>query len=344
MKKITVAMSGGVDSSVCAALLKEQGYDVSGAIMRLRCGGEDDIRDCQRVCDFLGIPLEIYDFEDVFEKEVIAPFCRSYLEDKTPNPCINCNISLKFGAFLQRALQNADMIATGHYARIEEENGKYRLLKAKNTDKDQSYVLYGLTQYALKHTVFPLGEYSNKEQIRQYAREMGLPCAYRGDSQDICFVPDGDYARFIESRYGKMPQGSFVSSNGTVLGTHKGRLHYTLGQRRGLGISSTGRIFVTDKRQSDNTVVVGTEDELMKKTLFCENVNFIPFDTLTHPISLQVKIRYRKEASPAVITPCENGVRCDFEQPQRAPSPGQAAVFYDGDEVIGGGVISSVLP
>lgn len=343
MKKIVVAMSGGVDSSVCAAVLQEKGYDVSGAIMRLRRDAEQDISDCQRVCEHLGIPLEIYDFTDVFEREVISPFCREYLSDRTPNPCINCNISLKFGAFFKRALENADGIATGHYARIEKKDGVFRLMKAKNTEKDQSYVLYGMTQDILSRTLFPLGEYTDKREIREYAQKKGLPCAYRGDSQDICFVPDGDYAGFITARCGQMPKGDFVSTDGKILGTHNGRLHYTLGQRRGLGISASSRIFVTDKRSEDNTVVVGSESDLMKSTVYCENVSFTKFDKLTSPTTFQVKIRYRKAESPAVVTPCENGVRCDFEVPQRAPSPGQAAVFYDGDEVIGGGIISSAL-
>ena len=345
MKKVTVAMSGGVDSSVCASLLQEKGYDVKGAIMRLHKGAKNDIDDALRVCRHLGIPLEIYDFTNEFEREVIDRFCRDYGSNITPNPCIYCNNALKFGAFLRRALDDGcDLIATGHYARIIEENGRYTLHTACNKDKDQSYVLYGMTQFALAHTLFPLGEYESKEEIRSYAAEKGLPCAYRTDSQDICFIPDGDHAKFIESRGIVLPEGDFVDTHGNILGTHKGRLHYTLGQRRGLGIAKGERVFVVDKNASDNTVVIGSESDLMKSGIVCTSVNFSAIDALIKPLSCQVKIRYRKAASPAVISPCENGVICRFDVPQRAPVAGQAAVFYIGDTVIGGGIISQVLP
>lgn len=345
MKKVIVAMSGGVDSSVCACLLKEQGYDVKGAIMRLHKEIDKDIEDAQRVCRHLGIPLEIYDFRREFEREVIDRFCRDYGNDLTPNPCISCNNALKFGAFLRRALEDGgDLIATGHYARIVFENGRYILKTAKNASKDQSYVLYGMSQLALSHTVFPLGEYETKDEIRAYAAEHGLPCAYRGDSQDICFIPDGDHAHFIEQRGIVLPKGNFVDTQGKVLGTHKGRLHYTPGQRRGLGLAMGERVFVVDKNADDNTVIVGCDNDLMKGGVVCKNINLSAIDELTSPLMCQVKIRYRKASCPAVISPCEDGIICRFDTPQRAPARGQAAVFYDGDTVIGGGIISQILP
>ncbi len=334
MKKITVAMSGGVDSAAACAVLKEKGYDIKGATMRLGVENDSDIEAAQNVCKTLGIDFEVYDFTHEFSRDVITPFCESYVSDLTPNPCINCNIRLKFGAFLQRAMADgADGIATGHYARIE--NG--RLLKAKNEAKDQSYVLYGISRYALSHTLFPLGDFSTKDEVRKYVKELCLPCADRPESQDICFIPDGDYASYLSKNGYFCPEGNFVNTKGDILGKHLGRHCYTIGQRRGLGVSAGKRIFVLGKNTEENTVILGDEEELYKKEIYCTDVNFIR--DVPCPITAEVKVRYKKSGERAVIEKTENGVKCTFFESVRAPAPGQSAVFYINDEVIGGGII-----
>ena len=335
MKNVTVAMSGGVDSAAACAVLKEKGYNVHGATMRLGIENDNDIEAARDVCTALGIEFEVYDFRERFSKCVITPFCQNYVENRTPNPCINCNIDLKFGAFAERAFKDgADLIATGHYARIE--NGM--LLTAKNKDKDQSYVLYGIKRDVLSRVLFPLGDFESKNDVRNYVENLSLPCAKRPESQDICFIPDGDYAKFLEEHGYTMKKGSFIDTNGKVLGTHKGCHHYTIGQRRGLGVSAGKRIFVVEKRTADNSVVLGDEADLYKNEIICKNVNLLC--DVDFPFTADVKTRYKKNANRAFIEKIDDDtVKCTFTSPERAPCPGQSAVFYDGERVLGGGII-----
>lgn len=342
-EKIMLGMSGGVDSSVAAAVLLENGFAVAGATLIL-CSDDSGLnsRDAAAVCEKLKIKHYTFDFKNEFSNFVISDFISQYKSGKTPNPCIVCNKHIKFGKMLDTAVElGYDKIATGHYARIERrDDGRYLLMRAADPAKDQSYVLYGLTQNQLSHLLFPLGEYT-KSEIRQKAKALGLINADRPDSQDICFVPDGDYAEFIERASGEKSQsGDYTDINGRVLGRHKGIIHYTLGQRKGLGIALGKPAFVIDKCCDGNTVVLGDEEHLFKTEVFAENVNYIPFDRLDGEMRVTAKLRYRHSAQPAVIMPHgENGVRIIFDSPQRAPSPGQAAVFYDGDTVVGGGTI-----
>lgn len=342
-EKIMLGMSGGVDSSVAAAVLLENGFAVAGATLIL-CSDDSGLnsRDAAAVCEKLKIKHYTFDFKNEFSNFVISDFISQYKSGKTPNPCIVCNKHIKFGKMLDTAVElGYNKIATGHYARIERrDDGRYLLMRAADPAKDQSYVLYGLTQNQLSHLLFPLGEYT-KSEIRQKAKALGLINADRPDSQDICFVPDGDYAEFIERASGEKSQsGDYTDINGRVLGRHRGIIHYTLGQRKGLGIALGKPAFVIDKCCDGNTVVLGDEEHLFKTEVFAENVNYIPFDRLDGEMRVTAKLRYRHSAQPAVIMPHgEHGVRIIFDSPQRAPSPGQAAVFYDGDTVVGGGTI-----
>lgn len=342
-EKVMLGMSGGVDSSVAAAVLQEKGYEVGGVTLIL-CQDDNgsNVSDAKAVCDKMNIPHFTFDLREDFSKFVIDDFIARYIEGKTPNPCIECNKHIKFGKMLDIALSNGyHKIATGHYAKIEQNaEGRYLLKKAEDSSKDQSYVLYNLTQNQLAHVLFPLGEFS-KPEIRKKAEDMELINADRPDSQDICFVPDGDYASFIEKKIGKEYEcGDYVDINGNVLGQHKGVIRYTLGQRKGLGIALGKPAFVLDKNSSTNRVVLGDEEHLFKSRVCVEKVNFIPFDRLEGKMRVTAKLRYRHSAQPALIIPNgENGVIIEFDEPQRAPSPGQAAVFYDGDIVVGGGII-----
>ncbi len=342
-KKVMVGMSGGVDSSVAAALLKDKGYSVAGATLTL-CGKGDEKNstDAKEVCDILNIPHFDFDLNAEFKEYVISDFISQYVNGRTPNPCIECNKHIKFGRMLSKAQDNGyEKIATGHYARIQKrEDGRYLLLRAKDKSKDQSYVLYCLTQEQLSRILLPLGDLT-KTEIREIAQKMKLGCADRPDSQDICFVPDGDYASYIEKHIGlPCENGSFVDLKGNFLGEHKGIIRYTVGQRKGLGIALGKPVFVVDKNPETNRVVLGDEELLFKKTVIAENPNFIPFDRLESKMRVTAKLRYRHEAQPAFIFPeGENRVRIEFDEPQRAPSPGQSAVFYDGETVVGGGTI-----
>lgn len=341
-EKVMIGMSGGVDSSVSAHLLLKEGYEVAGVTLLLCKGAEEtNSADAKAVCDRLDIEHFTFDLQKEFSDFVISDFTSQYINGKTPNPCLVCNKYIKFGEMIKIAEANGyDKIATGHYARIKEENGRYLLLRAKDLSKDQSYVLYMLTQNQLSKSVFPLGEYE-KSEIREMAQNNGFINANRPDSQDICFVPDGDYASFIEQNTGFMSQeGDYVDINGSVLGKHKGVIHYTLGQRKGLGIALGKPQFVIDKTSETNCVVLGDEEHLFSKEVLVKEVNFIPFDKLEKEMRVTAKLRYRHNAQPATIYPLENdGVKIVFDQPQRAASPGQAAVFYDGDVVVGGGII-----
>lgn len=341
-EKVLVGMSGGVDSSVAAAILLEQGYEVAGVTLKLHSynsGSEQDICDARSVCEKLGIPHFVFDLSKDFKERVVNSFVNEYISGRTPNPCIVCNKYIKFGKMLEKAQEMGfDKIATGHYSRTENQNGRWLLYRC--SDKDQSYVLYSLTQYQLSKTLFPLGKLS-KEQVRKKAQDLGFVNADKPDSQDICFVCDGDYAEFIEEITGKISEkGSFVDRSGNILGEHNGIIRYTVGQRKGLGIALGKPAFVLEKNLQNNQIVLGDEPELFYKTVKLKDVNFISFDDIAVPLRVTAKLRYRHTEQPALIVKkAENEYELCFYEPQRAPSPGQAAVFYNGDEVIGGGTI-----
>ena len=349
-KKITVAMSGGIDSAVAALLLSREGADVSGATMRLckriltdsNDASDTDIADAKAICDKLQIEHRVYSFEDEFYRTVIKNFIDTYLNGGTPNPCIVCNKTIKFGLMLDEEInRGADYIATGHYARIEQnESGRFLIRKADDDKKDQTYMLWSLSQHQLSHTLFPLSKYT-KAEIRAFAEEAGFSIARKSDSQDICFVPDGDYASFIEKEIGeKYPAGNYIDDDGKILGKHKGMIHYTIGQRKGLGISMNKHVFVTKKNPDNNTVTLGDERELFRDRVIIKGINLIPFDKLDSGIRLEAKIRYSQKQSPAYVEQTgEDELTLVFDSPQRAPAKGQSAVLYDGDYLIGGGII-----
>ncbi|MCI6361747.1 MAG: tRNA 2-thiouridine(34) synthase MnmA [Eubacterium coprostanoligenes] len=351
MKKAIVAMSGGVDSSVAALFMKEQGYECIGATMKLydnedigvdrekTCCSLDDIEDARAVAYKLGMPYYVFNFKDEFEKKVIDKFISTYEAGGTPNPCIDCNRYLKFEKLMKRMEElQYDCVVTGHYADIKYVNGRYMLKKGKDLSKDQSYVLYSLSQYQLEHTVFPLGKYS-KEEIREVAEKNGFINAKKRDSQDICFVPDGDYSKFIEQYKGKTyPCGNFVDKQGNVLGKHNGLIRYTIGQRKGLNIALGHPIYVISKDIESNTVVLGSNEDLNKKSLTARDFNWIaqkPDDK----ISCFAKTRYNMHEVPCVAYCDGDRVFVEFNEPVRAITPGQAVVLYDGDYVLGGGTI-----
>ncbi len=339
-EKVITGMSGGVDSSVAAKILLNNGYNVTGVTLQLY-GDLNDCEDAKAVSEKLNIPHLSVDFKDKFKELVIEYFINEYIAGNTPNPCNMCNKTIKFGAMLDWAAANGfDKIATGHYARIERSpNGRYLLKKAADLSKDQSYVLYCLTQNQLAHTLFPLGD-KTKAEVRQIAAENGFINANRPDSQDICFVPDGDYAAFIEEYTGKITEaGNYINEKGEILGKHKGVICYTIGQRKGLGIALGKPQFVISKNAETGEVVLGDEESLFYRKVFVKELNFIPFDKLEGKMRIKAKLRYRHTEQPAVIYPYEDGIMVEFDSPQRAPSSGQAAVFYDGDIVVGGGII-----
>lgn len=351
-QRIVVAMSGGVDSSVTAALLQDAGYPLCGATMQLYrpaggasdrpCGTEQNIADARRVCEMLGIDFYTFDFTKQFQTEVIDRFADGYQRGLTPNPCVDCNKHLKFGVLLEQARAiGCDAIATGHYARIvfSQKYGRWVLKKGAVPSKDQSYVLYSMTQDELAHTLLPLGGY-DKQEIRAIAQQRGLVNARKKDSQDICFIPDGDHGKFLCEHCGAQAvPGDFIDKDGNVLGQHRGIVYYTVGQRRGLGISAPQRLYVLDKNAADNTVTVGYESDLLCSEFTVCDVNWIAWEHVTQPVHCAVRTRYHGNETPAVLLPEGDVVRVRLETPQRAVSPGQAAVFYDGDIVLGGGTI-----
>lgn len=345
LKRVAVGLSGGVDSAVAAYLLLQKGYDVTGIILRLKPddGADGDISDAKKIADKLGIELKVVDRREIFSEKVISPFIEEYLGGRTPNPCIECNKEIKFGAMLDHALEiGCDGIATGHYSRIEKADGRY-LLKRSDSPKDQSYFLFRLSQEQLSRTVFPL-EGLSKEEIRETARRAELPVAEKGDSQEICFVPNDDYISFLSSKNISSPKGNFVDSEGNILGTHNGIINYTVGQRKGLGAFGKP-MFVNSINAENNTVVIGENGTQYSRGLIADRLNFIAFDSLIEPMRANVKIRFRAKEQPALITPLGNGkISVIFDEPQRSVTPGQSAVIYLGDTVIGGGRIIQQLP
>ena len=352
--RVIVAMSGGVDSSVAAALLKESGFDVIGMMMRLwaedgghgsapnRCCSPEAMESARQVCNNLGIPFYVVDFRRPFRQEVVEYFLDEYARGRTPNPCIVCNQRIKFDLLLKRALAlDAQYMATGHYARLERVNGRSRLLTGFDLQKDQSYALYRLGQEQLQHLLLPLGEYE-KTQVRAMALERDLPVASRPESQDLCFVPRDDYRPFIaRHRPGALRPGPILDSAGRVLGQHQGLPYYTIGQRKGMGVAAPEPLYVLQIDVESNTLVVGTDPELGHNELSAEKTSYVSGQAPEEPSRIEAKIRYGAARAPALLVPTSTReARVVFDQPQREITPGQAVVFYRGEEVLGGGVIA----
>lgn len=359
---VVVAMSGGVDSSVAAALLHERGYRVIGVTMNLwdytRVGGNinrdsgccsiDTMDDARAVCHKLGVPHYVVNFREQFEAAVTDDFISEYMEGRTPNPCVRCNTYIKWGVLIQKAEElGADKIATGHYARVayDDASGRYFLKRGKDGKKDQSYALWGIRQLGLARTLFPVGEFT-KDEIRQIARRLGLRTAEKPESQEICFIPDNDYTRYLRMKRPEIEtqlrEGEIVDQRGKYLGSHAGFPFYTIGQRKGLGISAPLPVYVTEIDAGNNRIVVGSNDDLRHTGLIADNVNWIAIEKLEGEMEVDAKIRYNSPGAPAVIRPSETGgVELRFIEPQRAVTPGQSVVFYQGEVVVGGGVIRS---
>lgn len=357
-KKVVIGMSGGVDSSVAAYLLKEQGYEVIGIMMKLSPDDPDYVEneggccslsaanDARRVADVINIPFYVMNFKKSFKENVIDNFISEYLGGKTPNPCVVCNKTIKFNEFLRKAQAlGADYIATGHYAEVIEKNGRYLLKRSEDERKDQTYMLYNLTQDQLAHILMPCGKYE-KTEIRSIAEKIGLDVFRKKDSQEICFIPDNNHGEFIKKSVekNKVKPGNFVDKNGEILGKHKGIVYYTIGQRKGLGLALGKPVFVTDIIPKKNQVVIGDEEEIFKTELIAKDVNLIYMDELKEPMEVLGKVRYSAKLSPATIYPLENGkLKAVFREKQRAITKGQSVVFYKDNFVVGGGIIEEIL-
>lgn len=346
-KRVLIGMSGGVDSSVAALLLQEQGYEVIGTTLELftesSCCNTETYMDAKNVCNLLGIPHFIFNYKDEFRKYVIQDFIDCYASCKTPNPCIECNKYMKFGLMYEKAKElGCNYIATGHYAKTEysEEHKKWVLKKSNAGKKDQSYVLWNMPQDLVEHVLFPLSDFENKEQIREIAKKNSLKVANKPDSEDICFVPDGNYKRFLEENSNLSPkQGNIVNTEGKILGKHTGLYNYTIGQRKGLGISNEVPLFVLGFNKEKNEVIVGEEKELYKKEILVTDINLILVNNIENEIDVEVKTRYSAKSAKAKIKQQGQNIKVTFEEPQRAITPGQSAVFYKEDIVLGGGKI-----
>ena len=344
-KKVLLGMSGGVDSSVSALLLKEKGYEVIGITMQLWCDDKKTVEDAKKVCDKLGIEHHVVNYKEEFKKYVIDDFINKYLDAKTPNPCIECNRYLKFGMMWEKAKElGAYYIATGHYAKTcySEKYKRYVIKKSDSIKKDQSYVLYNIPKEIIEHIIFPLQSFESKDDIRNIAIKNGLSVANKPDSEDICFIPNGDYKEFIEKKAKFKPkEGNIVDKKGNILGKHNGLYKYTIGQRKGLGISNPVPLFVIDFNKLKNELIVGEEKDLYKDSLLAADINWL-VDNVKTGIKVNAKIRYAAEPKPAKIILLTKGyARVIFDEPQRAITPGQSVVFYDGDVVLGGGKILS---
>ncbi|WP_125152455.1 tRNA 2-thiouridine(34) synthase MnmA [Clostridium rectalis] len=356
-KKVVLGMSGGVDSSVAAYLLQKQGYEVIGVTMKVwedsknyeqnqgGCCSLFSVEDARRVAYKLKIPFYVMDFKDEFKDKIIGKFIKEYVKGRTPNPCIDCNKYIKFHSFLNRALNlGADYMATGHYARIEKEDGRYIIKKGIDNKKDQSYVLYNFTQHQLKHTLLPCGGYT-KDNIRKIAKTIGLEVYDKKDSEEICFIPDNNHGKFIEKEIKKdIKAGYFINKQGKVLGKHKGIVYYTIGQRKGLGISTGKPLYVLKINPKTNQIVLGENEELFKNQLIAKDLNFIPFEKLSKSMEVDIKIRYTSKISRGIIIPIKNNaVIVKLFEDERAITKGQSVVFYSNDMLIGGGVIHKVI-
>ncbi|MGF7059978.1 tRNA 2-thiouridine(34) synthase MnmA [Brassicibacter mesophilus] len=356
-RKVVIGMSGGVDSSVAAYLLKKQGYDVIGVTMQIwqdkaidavekegGCCSLSAVEDARMVANKLNIPFYVMNFKEIFKEKVIDYFIDEYGRGRTPNPCIACNRHVKFEELMRRAFSlDAYYVSTGHYAKVsyDEEKNRFLLRKSDAVEKDQTYALYNLTQEQLKHTLMPLGDFNNKDEVRSIARDLGLIVAEKPDSQEICFVQDDDYGKFIKENAGyDIKPGNFVDTKGNILGKHKGITNYTIGQRKGLGLAVGKPVYVVDIDVKTNKVIIGDAQDVFGTELIVDDVNFISINTLSNPMRVKAKIRYAAKETNATLFPVkEDMIKVIFDEPVRAITPGQAAVFYDGDVLVGGGTI-----